>query len=536
MKYVAKIWKEKIAGFDPWACPGDSRFDVKTANRVISFIEEHCRHSKGEFFGQKIILEKWEKQLFGHLFGWKRKDGTRRFRYLFLYVPRKNGKTMIAACFLPLLMKYDNEMGADVYCCAAAVSQASIVYDFARMMVLQDDDLGQGVKVWKTTKTMEYTDDIGRTMGTCKVLSSDGDLILGTNPHAYIIDEVLAQKKFDIMENLESGVGTRRQPLGIYLTTASDDGYNPCNIKLDYAKMVRDGVAQDPSYFPVIYETSTGENWHDEAVWMKANPNLGVTVKLDFLRSEFQKALKNKADEIKFKRRYLNMQVAGMDSWLNMDDWMNCPNDMKPEELDGQDCYLGLDLSSTTDISATALFFPAHEACLCRFYVPDTAYQNKIEYAAMFKGHLRVIPGPTIDYNVIYEDVVELGKKYRVKAIGFDPWHAKELSKRLEEAKFDMVQIGQSAKIMTDPIKQLEATIRQRKLRHFFNPVLRWMAGNCFLWTDTNGKACKIIKKNKDSPGKIDGMIALAMAKAVADELPKEPESQYRQGKGLTII
>lgn len=535
MPYTPKIWREPLAGFDPWKNPGGAKFDLKTANRICGFIENHCKHSKGQFYGKLIHLEPWEKKMLGHLFAWKRPDGTRRFRYLFLYVPRKNGKTLLASILLLLLLKYDAEMGADIFCVAAAVSQASLVYDMSRMMVLQDDDLANGIKIWKSTKSMEFTNETGLTMGMAKVLSSDGDLILGTNPHGYIIDEVLAQKKFDIMENLESGVGTRRQPLGIYLTTASEDGFNPCNIKLEYAKSVRDNQANDPTYFPVIYETRPTDDWHDEKIWKAVNPNIDVTITMDFLRGEYQKATKNKADEIKFKRRYLNMQVAAIDAWLDMDNWNNCPNDMKPEDLMKEKCYLGIDLSSTNDISAVIQYFPMHQACLCHFYCPEAAFQNKIEYGALFKDWLRIMPGASIDYDLIYNDIVCMSENYEIMGIGFDPWHAKDLCKKLAE-KFGtekMIQIGQSAKIMTDPIKQLDAQIRKKALRHFMNPVLQWMAGNAKLWTDQAGKACRVTKSHKDSPAKIDGIIALIMAKAVADEIKIEDE-HYENG--LTII
>ena len=533
MAYIPKFWREPIAGFDMWKNPGDAKFDIKTANRVIKFIESHCRHSKGKFARQLFHLELWEKKLFGHLFAWKRPNGKRRFRNLFLYIPRKNGKSMIAAVLLIFLMKYDGEFGADVYCCAAAKSQAKFVYDPARNMIALDDELKNGMTVFKSTKTMEYADDTGMIIGMAQVLGSDGDLILGSNPHGYIIDELLAQKKFDIMENLESGVGTRDQPLGIYLTTAADDGFNPCNIKLEYAKRVRDGY-DDPTYFPIIYETLPTEDWHNEKVWAKANPNIGVTVTWDFMRSEYRKALTNKADEIKFKRRYLNMQVAAINAWLDMDNWNNCPVDMKPEELMNEKCYLGIDLSSTNDISAVIQYFPVQQACLCHFYCPESAFQNKIEYGALFKDWLRIMPGSTIDYDMIYDDIVCLSEKYQIEGIGFDPWHAKDLCKKLKD-KFGeekMIQIGQSAKIMTDPIKQLDKQIKDKALRHFMNPVLQWMAGNAKLWTDQAGKACRVTKAHKDSPAKVDGIIALIMAKAVADEIKVEDAPVT----GLTII
>lgn len=516
-KEIPDFWKEPIAGFDPWHGVGkEYYFDVEVAENVIDFIETHCKHSKGQFYGQPFKLEKWEKQYFGHLFGWKRKkSGKRRFRNTFLFIPRKNGKTQIAAALLLILVKYDGELGADVYCCAACKEQASIVYDAAKSMVLMDDELGEGIKIWKSTRSMEYTDEAGRPAGMCKVLASDGDLMLGMNPHAFVIDEVLAQKKFDIMENLESGVGTRQQPLGIYLSTAADDGYNPCNLKIDYARQVRDGVVDDMTFFPVIYELAQDADWHDEENWKKVNPNLGVTITLDFLRSEYVKALRNKADEIKFKRRYLNMSIASIDSWLSMEKWNNCRHDVKMEDLLGQRCYATLDLSSTTDISALMFYFPDLAACFGLYYCPETAFKNKIEYGVMFKDELRIIPGSVINYEIIRADLKAMQKIYKIEKVGFDPWNAKEFSNILEKDGFEMVQIGQSAKDLTDPIRQLESQIISGNLCHFGSKVLKWMAGNCFLWTDTNGKAAKVIKKNKDSPGKIDGMIALIMAKAL---------------------
>jgi len=531
---IPEIWREPIAtypvAFDPWRDAEGYVFDVATAERICNFIETHFKHSKGRFFGKPFLLEKWQKQYFGHLFGWKTADGRRRFRSTFLYIPRKNGKTQMASVLLVLLTKYDGELGADVYCCAAAKSQAQIVYDAAKAAILMDDGLHKGIKIWKSTKSLEYTDMKGRPAGMCKVLASDGDLILGTNPHAYIVDEVLAQKKFDIMENLESGVGTRVQPLGIYLSTAADDGSNPCTLKIEYAKKVRDGLICDPTYFPVLYELPNSADWHDEENWKRVNPNLGVTITMEFLRGEHIKASTSKADEIKFKRRYLNMSVASTDSWLEMEDWKLCTNQIDKDTLLGQECYLCLDLSSTTDISAGMFYFPEFKCCFGIYYCPESAYKNKIEYAAMFEDELRVIPGSSIDYEVIRADINEMKNKYNITKIGFDPWHAKELLSNLVKDKFKVIEIGQSAKDLTDPIKQLENQIRRHELCHFDSPVLKWMAGNCFIWTDTNNKAVKVIKKNKDSPAKIDGMIALIMCKAleISDNINNEGDSVFK--------
>lgn len=538
-KPIPDFWKMPIAGFDPWRdVAGDDNyyFDVEVAERIIKFIETHCRHSKGHFYGTLFKLEDWQKQYFGHLFGWKKRDGTRRFRNTFLYIPRKNGKTQMASVLLLILLKYDGELGSDVYCCAAAKSQAQIVYDAAKSTVLMDKELGQGIKIWKSTKSMEYTDSLGRPAGNCKVMASDGDLILGTNPHAFIIDEVLAQKKFDIMENLESGVGMRKQPLGIYLSTAADDGYNPCNLKIDYARQVMNGSKKDATYLPVMFELPNDADWHDEENWKKVNPNLGVTITMDFLRSEHNKALTNKADEIKFKRRYLNMQVASVNSWLDMEDWKKCKQHVTKEDLIGKKCFVSLDLSSTTDISAAEFYFPEEQACFGYYYCPELTYKNKIEYGVMFKDELRIIPGGFIDYKFIRDDLNTAKGLYDIQAIGFDPWHAKELVNDLEKDGFNMIQIKQSAESLTDPTKQLEGQIRRHDLCHFDSAILKWMAGNCLLWTDTNGKAVKVVKKNKDSPAKIDGIVALIMCKALEISSNIEFEESIYEKRGIRTL
>jgi phage terminase large subunit-like protein len=527
------FWRQPIAGYpktyDPWRNPGGAVFHQDVAERVCDFIESELRLSSGNHKGKKWKLQPWQRQYFGHLFGWKQPDGRRRYRSTLLYLPRKNGKTQMAAALLAILSKFDGEISADVYCCAYDKGQADLVFLATKDMFIFNPDIAEGSVYTASKRRIDHYSPSGVTNGGIQVKASDGDSNLGTNPHAFIIDELLTQKKFDVMDALESGVGTRDQPLGIYLSTAPLGGYSPCNIRVDYARKVRDGEVDDPSYLPVIFELPDGEDWRDEANWAKVNPNLGVTVKIEFLRQEFAKATTSKDEEIKFKRFYLNMSISAIDSWLPMEDWDACPDDIKPEDLDGADCYAGLDLSQTSDITAYLLYFPAFEACLCRFYCPKQAVLSKIEYGLMFKDFLRVTPGTSVDYEAVRADLNSDKERYNILKVGFDPFNARHLSTELEKDGFQMVEVAQSAKVLTDPTRQLESQVRARKLRHFKNPVLRWMAGNCMLWTDTNGKAVKVLKRHKDSPAKIDGIISLIMCKGleIEDLTEKREESAF---------
>lgn len=522
-KNVAKIWREPIQGYDPWRNSDKYTFDSRKAARLIKFFETNFKHSKGEFAGKPFKLEKWQKQIIGHIFGWTRKDGTRRYRKAFILIPRKNGKTQIAAAFGLLLFVADNEPGAEIYSLAADTEQASLVYKEACQMVKQNPALSQAIKVYGGYKAMKFE----ATQSYWKVLSSEAGTKHGLNPHGYIVDEVHAQKHSELMEVIETGTGARRQPLGIYLTTSDYAGLSPCNTLVDYSRKVRDGILDDGEFFPVLYEAiPEKDDWKDERTWWKVNPNLGVSLKLDYLRSQFRKAMEEPAFENTFKRLHLNMQTEQERRWLKMEDWDASGQRMEKSELLGRKCYGGLDLSSTTDISAFVLYFPDFKACLPWFWVPMKTAKKRMEYELWERqGYLSITEGPIIDPDQIRRKIKELSTQYKITSIGYDPWNASQISKRLSDDEgLPMVEFRQGFVSMNEPAKELEKLVVNHDLVHFANPVLRWMASNAQVKEDPSGNI-KPTKPGKDSPSKIDGIVALTMAVGLGIGEVREVES-----------
>jgi phage terminase large subunit-like protein len=523
---------EPIQGYDPWANAGNCKFDAKIANSVIKAIEGLRQH-KGEFAGKPLKLEAWQRQIVGHMFGWKRPNGTRRFRRCFIFVPRKNGKTTMTAALGIVFLAWDGEPGAEVYSLAGEREQAAIVFKEASSMVEQDQDLSSAIEVFRGYKSMS----VEETKSVWRVLSSDAGTKHGLNPHAYIVDEVHAQKKSELMETLETGVGSRRQPFGIYLSTADVSGPSPCNNLLEYARKVRDGVIADESFLPVLYEAATESDWKSEEVWKAANPNYGVSLKPEFIRSQCQKAIDEPSFENTFKRLHLNMQTEQEKRWLKIDDWDKCGSGdaLTPEMLEGKRCFGALDLSSVSDITAFGLWFPDEVAFLVWFWVPERTAKRRLEYELWARqGFLEVESGPVIDHQKLRAEINARKEKYKILAIAYDKWNASQLAVNLsDEDGFDMVQFGQGFISMNEPSKELERMAIRHELNHFGNPVLRWMASNAQAEVDKAGNI-KPVKPHKDSPLKIDGIVCLVMGIGLAMSEKKEDVMPF-QG-GLTFL
>lgn len=525
---VEKIWLEPLGrdgcGFDPWRDAGDEYwFDVKAANRVCKFIEGNIKHSKGEFAGKPFKLERWERKIIGHVFGWKQKaDGLRRFRKMFLYLPRKNGKTYITAALGLLFLVADDEPGAEVYCCAAETTQAALVFNEAANMIRQSADLCRMIRIFDGYRSMKFAE----TSSFWRVLSSEAGTKHGLNPSAYVVDEVHAQKNGELMEVLETGTGARRQPIGIYISTADYSGDSPCNRLVDYARKVRSGDIVDPSFLPVLYEALPDEDWHDEAVWRKANPNLEVSIKLDYLRRQHQRAVDEPSYENTFKRLHLNMTTEQEKRWMRMDDWDASGARLEPSALLGKKCFAGIDLSSSKDISALVLYFPEERACLPWFWVPKATAAKRIEYEMWARqGYVEITAGTVIDYGKIRERINACAALYQIADIGYDPYNASQLVKSLsDEDGLPVMEFLQTYKSMNEPVKELEKAVMAHQLVHFGNPVLRWMASNTQAQEDKSGNI-KLTKPTKDSPLKVDGIIALVMAFGISlaahEELPE---------------
>ncbi len=329
-------------------------FDKQAATMAVNFFERLLVHTKGEWSGQRFKLEDWQReQIICPLFGWKRKqDGTRRYRTAYIEIPRKNGKSTLAAGIGLFLLFADGEPGAEIYSAAADRDQASIVFDEAKRMVEQSHELGKRAEPYKRSIVVPSTYSVYR------VLSAEAFSKHGLNAHGIIFDELHAQPTRELWDVLTTSSGARRQPLTVAITTAGFDRQSICWEQHEYARQVLEGVIEDPSFFAYISAADEDEDWLDEDVWRRANPNLGVTVKLDYLRNQARKAEQTPAYQNTFRRLHLNQWTQQETRWLDLQAWDRCAAPVNAKLLEGSICYGGLDLASSSDIASFVLCFP----------------------------------------------------------------------------------------------------------------------------------------------------------------------------------
>ena len=500
-----------IPGYDPWDTREGCTFDGKKADGAVWFIETFCRHVKGEWAGQPLKLQDWQKSIIGNLFGWHRADGTRRYREAFIFLPRKNSKTTLSAAIATYCLFKDNEPGAEIYCAAAEREQASLLFDIAKHMVLQDDVLKAQAKIYQKSIGIEAT------ASWFRAISADAQTKHGFNSHCVIVDELHAQPNSELVDVLQTSLGSRRQPLLIYITTSDYERESICNQIHEYASQVRDGIVRNRAFLPVIYEASTSDDWHNEGTWYKANPNLGVSIKMDYFKSECQKAIDAPSRENLFKRLHLNIRTEQQTRWFNMDRWDTCAGTVDPAELEGKRCFAGLDLASTNDVTALALLFPDKSGytVLPFFWIPEDKareieQKRRVPYSTWGRqGHVAVTPGNVVDYDVVRAAINHLGDKYKIQEIAVDRWNATQITTQLTGDGFEMVAYGQGFASMSAPSKELEKLILSGGLNHGGNPVLRWMASNASVLSDAAGNI-KPDRKNREQ--KIDGIVAAVMA------------------------
>lgn len=512
------------------------RFDPIAGQHVIDFFQ-FLKHSKGEWAGQTVRLEDWQQFVLWVLFGWMRADGTRRFRTDYLEVARKNGKSTLAAGVGLYLMIGDGEPGAEVYAAATKKDQAKITHSEATRMIQSSPFLRSRVKVFRDNL------HIVGTASKFEPLGADADTLDGLNIHGAIVDELHAHKTRDVWDKLETATGARRQPLMFAITTAGFDRESICYKQHEYAEKVLEGIIEDDSFFGIIFTLDEGDDWEKEENWIKANPNLGVSKKLDNLREKANKAKEMPSALNAFLRLELDIWTQSETKWVNRDHWDACGKAVDANGLRGRTCYGGLDLSSTTDISALLLVFPPQGKddeyqVLCRFWVPEEAMvirskRDRVPYEAWVRqGYITATPGNVIDYDFIFSQVDEDAQAYDLHEIAFDRWGSTQIIQDIEERGLTCVQFGQGYQSMNPPMKELEKLILGHGLAHGNNPVLNWMADNLVADVDPAGN----IKPDKEkSRERIDGMVALimALARAVVHAGPKK--SVY-EDRGLKAI
>lgn len=518
----------------------DSIYNKAAADYAVAFIEALC-HTKGTWSGKPFELIDWQEQIVRDVFGTLKPNGYRQFNTAYVEISKKQGKSELAAAVALFLTCADGEQRAEVYGCAADRNQASIVFNVAADMVRMCPALSKRVKILDATKRLIYQP----TGSIYQVLSADVGNKHGFNTHGVVFDELHTQPNRKLYDVMTKGSGdARMQPLYFLITTAGDNQNSICWEVHQKALDILDGRKRDATFYPVIYGASQDDDWTDPKVWKKANPSLGITVGIDKVKTAFESAKQNPAEENSFRQLRLNQWVKQAVRWMPMDKWDACSFAVDEKALEGRVCYGGLDLSSSTDITAFVLVFPPLNeedkySVLPYFWIPEDnidlrVRRDHVNYDLWERqSFIKSTEGNVVHYGYIEQFIEELGKKYNIREIAFDRWGAVQMVQNLEGMGFTVVPFGQGFKDMSPPTKELMKLTLEEKIAHGGNPVLRWMMDNIFIRTDPAGN----IKADKEkSTERIDGAVATIMALDRAIRCGNDSGASVYDSRGLIFF
>ena len=491
-------------------------FSPENALKAIKFMQL-LPHVKGRWAAnkQKIDLEPWQQFIIASIFGWVRKsDGMRRFREAYVKVPRKNGKSVLAAGIGLYCMMADDEYGAEVYSGATSEKQAWEVFRPVKLMAQKTPALLDHYGVEVNAKNLLRPADFSRFE---PLIGNPGD---GASPSCAIVDEYHEHDSSDLYDTMLTGMGARDRPLMFVITTAGSNIGGPCYEKELEARKVLDGVFDDDRFFSIMYGLDEEDDYKDPSMWRKANPNLGVSVSEDYLEAQVASAIRTPSRQNSVKTKHFNIWVGAKTAWLPMDTWAKC-GDESLEESDFYGCpaYVGLDLASKIDVAARCTVFTkriddkTHYYAFPHMYLPEEAL-DKAKNASSYRGwsvsgHIEIMDGGEVSFDAIQEDIISLASKYPIKEIAYDPWQATQMAQNLRDAGALAIEYPHQVKYLSPAMKELEAALASGRFHHPDNPVLNWMASNVTARIDKKDE----LYPNKDAPeNKIDGMIAVLMA------------------------
>ena len=513
-------------------------FDEDEALRAVEFFPLMLSHVKGR--QGSFELQPWQQEMIANIFGWKEVGtGLRRYRAVYCEVPRKNGKTTLAAGVLLYMLLVDREIGAEVYSAATTREQAGLVYEIAAKMVSANPELAKRCKRLDSRKRLVAGDSF------FQACSSEAGAIHGTNPHCVIFDELHEQPNRDLWEAFQTGFGAREQPLFFSITTAGHDRSSICWEQHEYARLVRDNPHIDERFLPVLYAADVDDDWTDPETWAKANPCLGVSLKPEFLERECAKAQEIVALENGFRRLHLNQWTQQDARIIPMRSWDACEESYTAADLHGRACFAGLDLASTRDITALVLVFPEEDGgckVLPYFWIPEDnvdkrAAQDQRQIRGYAdRGHVEMTDGNEIDILQLVERIVEIVQDYDCQFIGFDPWNSTGVTQLLKERGIPdhvLLKMPQSFGTYNEPFKKSLGWLESGKLRHNGNEVLRWMASNVAHKEDPAGN----IRPDKGKAAdKIDGICAMLMGIALQLTYGSQPSAYNQTGGGVVLF
>jgi len=516
MDKITKQWMRSAA--DERAVDAGCRFDLQAADRVRQFAAKFCRHAEGQFAGKPFELFDWEwLDVVGPLYGWKDAAGIRRYSKFAGWVPKKQGKSSLAAVLIVYMLLADGEAAAEIYGAARDRGQAGVVFKVVQNMVNQSPALLQYLKVIPSVKRIVFE----QRASFYTVLSAEARKTgHGVNGHFAVIDE-LHVVTAELYNTLRYCGASRRQPIFFEISTAGNDKTSLGYERYLYAKSVRDGSNTDDTRLLVyITEADGNDVWEDEKQWRKANPSLGHTIALDKFRADFSEAKNGTpSDRAAFRQLRLNIWQDATSGYFDMQQWDACGRfAVSLEALHDRDCYGGLDLANTLDMTCFALAFPDEDGgytLLLWCWVPEDINQERERtnrrtyYDWIQQGLIRKTEGDELDYARVRRDVREIGEHHNIKSIGYDPWNAGQIAQELQSDGFVMEKVPQCIANFNEALVAMSRLLKAGTLRHGANPVLRWMAGNTVVRAD--GLGC-VMPARKKSTDKIDGIVAEAMA------------------------
>ena len=508
-------------------------YDDKEATKAISFIEKFCTHTKGDKSGKSLLLEPFQKKIVGDLFGWKnKKTNLRRYKVGLIQLPRKNGKTTLAASII-LYVLFSGERGNELYAAAGSRGQANIIFSICADMVRQNKHLSERAKVFRSSIVNESKGNF------FKSISAESSTAHGFNAGFVLMDELHVQKNAELYQTLLTSQGARMQPLFISITTS---GYDKNSIGFEvynYAKKVQEGSILDDGFYSCIFEASKDDDISLESTWKKANPNYGISLRKDYMKREAQRAIDVPSYRNTFLRLHLNIWTDSQTAWLSHEEWMACHQDFDYSTLENMPCWGGLDLASTRDLTCLTLLFNVDGKFIFipYIFIPEENAKKRsardgVDYVAWLRdGHIFGTAGDVTDYSFIRAKVNELSKKYRIQSICYDRWNASQLVIDLQNDGATLDPFGQGFVSMSMPTKTLEAEILSKNIIHNNNPCMNWCMSNIALQEDPAGNIKPSKKASKD---KIDPVVALVMA--LGSHLTTESGESIYDTRGVLMV
>jgi phage terminase large subunit-like protein len=513
------------------------RFDGEEAVRAVGFFERFLCLAEGDFAGKPFLLEPWQQFILASIFGWKAGDGYRRFRTAYIEIGKGNGKSPLAAGIGLYGLLADGESGAEIYSAAVVKDQAKILFRDAENM--RDASPMLSSRIAKHINNLS----VASTSSYFRPISSEKRGLDGKRVHMALIDEIHEHPSATVVDKMRAGTKGRRQALIFEITNSGYDRHSVCYHHHEFSEKVLERLIENDSWFAYVAQLDACEKcrdegktspncehcdqWTDETVWTKVNPNLGVSIRLKYLREQVAEALEMPSKENIVKRLNFCMWTEQSVRWMPMDKWDACAAPIYPESLRKHDCYAGMDLANVSDLAAFVLVF--HEGdkyqVLPFFWIPqETARvrseKDRVPYDQWIKeGLIKATEGEVIDYDAIRKDINDIANIYNIREIAFDPWNSSQIVTQLMNDNFTMVELRQGFQSLSSPTKELEKLVRGGDLIHGGNPVLRWNASNVSVHTDPSGN----IKPDKErSTEKIDGISALvnALARVIRTEGP----------------